>query len=257
MAAQALVLAAAALLFAAVMRKAQRWAAKARARRLLARLELRPNALLTRRPIAFVGGARSVFWNVEHWGFAPRFLAEHGYACAAFDLPWRSPQARATALRRALAEGDESYHLIFDAGERALAEEAAAWRLPQIASITVAKSAKRRAGGSRATSALAAGTAAPRASAADLSPLSANNVYTLELSPPGRRASTLSGRALRAALAAHRAWAAALSAARALGGRPPSFEAPRAEEIALYDESLRLERRLLAHAISLAESELE
>lgn len=237
-------LGAAALAWATVAgaRAAHRWSSRARSRRLLGRLELRPNALLTRWPIAFVGGARSPFWSEDHWGFAPRFLAEHGFECAALDLPWTAPAARARALRTALEESSGAFHLVFDGGAAALAEEAASWHLPQIASVTIARSPARCSG---------------RASAFDLRPPSVNNVYQLEMPPPSRRLAAIEGRVLRAALAAHRSWAAAVAMFDRARGRSPAFEAPRPEEIASYDESLRLERRLLAHAISLAESECE
>ncbi len=78
--------------------------------------ELKPNCLLTRKPVVFVTGPRSIFYFRKYWNAYPEILAEHGYEVFTLPLPWRGKErlsrtrdylARQTALRR-------QYHFICD-----------------------------------------------------------------------------------------------------------------------------------------------
>lgn len=215
----------------------QSWAQRARARRLLARMDLEHNVLLSRWPIAFVSGRRSVFWRSEYWSFAPRYLAEHGFDTFALDLPWAHEERRWTALRAAVDRLPSPCHFLFDSSSDQLANSLARGRHPNVASVTIARSVERSASNARRTK------DAPLASA--LAPTSVP-VYELSVLRPTARIADAPGIAVRASFALHRA---------ALALRKDAPAALRTEEIAAFDESLRVERRFLEHAISLAESD--
>ena len=216
----------------------QSWAQRARARRLLARMELEHNVLLSRWPIAFVSGRRSVFWRTEYWSFAPRYLAEHGFDTFALDLPWAHEERRWSALREAVDRLPSPCHFLFDASSAELANILARGRHPNVASVTIARAATRSA--QRSGSAV---KPAPLVSA--LAP-TAVPVYELSVARPTERVADPSGIVARVTFALHRA---------TLALRKDAPSALRTEEIAVFDESLRVERRFLEHAISLAESD--
>jgi hypothetical protein len=80
---------------------------------LLKQLELRPNCLLTRYPIVFVGGPRSLFRPFDHWNSIPAFLREHGYEVIVLDPPFRK-SLDATSVAHALKELATRAHVIAD-----------------------------------------------------------------------------------------------------------------------------------------------
>lgn len=79
-----------------------------------ATLELRPNCLLTRYPIVFVSGRRSLFYFIHYWNRVPRFLTEHGYQVTEISLPWRNSSRRLETLLARLNEHSGPLHLIAD-----------------------------------------------------------------------------------------------------------------------------------------------
>jgi len=78
--------------------------------------ELTPNCLLTRNPVVFVTGLRSLFYFRKYWNAYPEILAEHGYHVFTMHLPWRGPE-RAIKLSEFLkAQGlaSKKFHFICD-----------------------------------------------------------------------------------------------------------------------------------------------
>lgn len=57
-------------------------------------VRLKPNCLLTRHPIVFVTGPRSLFYFRKYWNAYPEVLAEHGYEVFTLHLPWSGEQRR-------------------------------------------------------------------------------------------------------------------------------------------------------------------
>lgn len=53
-------------------------------------LVLRPNCLLTRRPIYLLTGPRSIFYYRSPWKALHNFLYQHGYKASVFKLPFQS-----------------------------------------------------------------------------------------------------------------------------------------------------------------------
>lgn len=89
-----------------------------RRRRRNLRYELTPNCLLTRWPILFVTGRRSVFYFSRYWNVYPEFLTEHGYEVYTLHLPWSDARERARRFSEFLREHsrqERRYHLVLDA----------------------------------------------------------------------------------------------------------------------------------------------
>ena len=61
-----------------------------------------PNCLITRFPIVFIHGRKSIFYFGNYWNFLPKFLIDHGYEVIDLDLPWRDETARKKELVRLL-----------------------------------------------------------------------------------------------------------------------------------------------------------
>ena len=76
-------------------------------------LELRPNCLLTRYPIAFLSGRRSVFRLLDYWNDVPAYLHEHGYEVLVLD-PVGQGHTRTQSLLNALNALPGPCHLIAD-----------------------------------------------------------------------------------------------------------------------------------------------
>ena len=77
-------------------------------------LALRPNCLLTRRPIYLLTGPRSIFYYQYPWKELHNYLYQHGYKVFVFKLPFHSKVARFDYLNAVLAKLDLS-HVICDA----------------------------------------------------------------------------------------------------------------------------------------------
>ncbi|HEY1079076.1 MAG TPA: hypothetical protein VGE46_03230 [Bdellovibrio sp.] len=89
---------------------------QARARQDLP-FELKPNCLLTRWPILFVAGHRSLFYFKSYWNTYTPFLAEHGYEVFTLHLPWKSPEQRRQRLAQFLEQQESlgrHFHLMMD-----------------------------------------------------------------------------------------------------------------------------------------------
>lgn len=95
------------------------WALLENKKRSLQQLdfELTPNCLMTRHPLVFVTGKRSLFYFAKYWNCLPMYLAEHGYDVFTLTLPWRKTQSRTAQLKNQLShfsKAGEKYHLFFD-----------------------------------------------------------------------------------------------------------------------------------------------
>ncbi|KYG64904.1 hypothetical protein AZI86_11945 [Bdellovibrio bacteriovorus] len=77
--------------------------------------DLKPNCLLTRWPVVFVTGPRSLFYFRRYWNLYPIFLAEHGYEVFTVHLPWRSSAARRKYMQAFLEKHkNKKYHFVMD-----------------------------------------------------------------------------------------------------------------------------------------------
>lgn len=79
--------------------------------------DLKPNCLLSRYPLIFITGHRSLFYFLKYWNQIPDFLAEHGYQVFTLPLPWRNHQQRLNQLRRVLQDFEQrqqKFHFFFD-----------------------------------------------------------------------------------------------------------------------------------------------
>lgn len=77
--------------------------------------ELTPNCLLTRWPVVFVTGPRSLFYFSRYWNLYPVYLAEHGYEVFTVHLPWHSSPARRRRFKEFLqAHKNKKYHFVMD-----------------------------------------------------------------------------------------------------------------------------------------------
>lgn len=105
--------------------------------RRLRNLELKPNCLLTRYPIVFLTGRRSIFYFRNYWNQIPNFLAEHGYEVEILELPWKNDALRSVSAQVLLSRRERPCHLIADSSQMFELETIAALKLPQVMSTTV------------------------------------------------------------------------------------------------------------------------
>ncbi len=80
--------------------------------------ELKPNCLLTRWPLVFVTGPRSLFYFSTYWNLYTVFLAEHGYEVFTLHLPWSNPQDRKARFEEFLKNQETAqkhFHFFMDA----------------------------------------------------------------------------------------------------------------------------------------------
>ncbi len=83
--------------------------------RQIANYKLVPNCLLTRAPLLFITGPRSIFYFKSYWNVYPSYLAEHGYEVYTLQIPWRSNRLASLKKTFSVAEAQSSgYHLILD-----------------------------------------------------------------------------------------------------------------------------------------------
>jgi hypothetical protein len=75
--------------------------------------QLKPNCLLTKRPLKLVSGPRSLFFYRKPWGDLPEVLYEHGYKVEVFHLPFNNSQARQKIFTLRLADLHNS-HVVID-----------------------------------------------------------------------------------------------------------------------------------------------
>ncbi|MGE3758088.1 MAG: hypothetical protein AB7H97_10040 [Pseudobdellovibrionaceae bacterium] len=80
-------------------------------------IELRPNCLLTRYPLVFATGRKSIFYFLAYWNKTPEFLKQHGYEVLEFNLPWRNKAQRKMAwleFAQWLEKENQKCHLLID-----------------------------------------------------------------------------------------------------------------------------------------------
>lgn len=83
----------------------------------LVNFDLKPNCLLTRWPVVFVTGPRSLFYFSRYWNLYPIFLAEHGYEVYTVHLPWHDRghrRARFALFLEQQKNHGRNFHLILD-----------------------------------------------------------------------------------------------------------------------------------------------
>jgi hypothetical protein len=179
-------------------------------------LELKPNCLLTRYPIVFLTGRRSIFYFKNYWNQIPNFLFEHGYEVEILELPWKGDALRSAAAQIKLSRRERPCHLIADSSQLEELEAIVALNLPTVVSATVTTLAK--------VSSVKPDDLKPRAS----------GVQTLVL-PPLKQ---LSIKAIF--LSIHNLMFGKSTAAAEVGANSPA-------------DTFLVERKYLEHAISLAE----
>lgn len=77
-------------------------------------LALRPNCLLTRRPLYFLTGPRSLFYYRNPWKDLHNFLYQHGYKVSVIKLPFQSHSDRKIYLKSFISQMDQA-HFFCDA----------------------------------------------------------------------------------------------------------------------------------------------
>lgn len=77
---------------------------------------LKPNCLLTRKPVVFLTGPRSLFYFRKYWNGYPEVLAEHGYEVFTLPLPWRGEERlrRMQEYLEVQTKLGRKYHFICD-----------------------------------------------------------------------------------------------------------------------------------------------
>lgn len=75
-------------------------------------LVLRPNCLLTRKPLVFVNGARSLFYYEKLGGFMQDYVRAHGYKVLSPVLPFRGVNRHLAFKNWLNSQSEKSFHLI-------------------------------------------------------------------------------------------------------------------------------------------------
>lgn len=102
-------------------------------------LELKPNCLLTRYPMAFISGPRTLFRLFDHWNDIPLYLREHGYEVFVIEPAGRTRLERTESVRVAVSQLETNCHLIADGSLEFELEELARMKMPHVTSLTVVK----------------------------------------------------------------------------------------------------------------------
>ena len=83
-------------------------------------LVLRPNCLLTKYPLVFVSGPRSLFHYSRYAGDLQDYLAAHGYRVFAPVMPFRSRALREIVLKNRLESlSEKNFHFFLSPATRA------------------------------------------------------------------------------------------------------------------------------------------
>jgi hypothetical protein len=77
-------------------------------------LVLRPNCLITRRPIYLLTGPRSIFYYRSPWKALQYYLVEHGYKVFVFKLPFQVKAQRESFLKAMKSKLNQA-HVMCDA----------------------------------------------------------------------------------------------------------------------------------------------
>ena len=101
--------------------------------------ELTPNCLLTRWPVLFVPGQRSLFYYKNYWNLFPEFLAEHGYEVFHLNLPWQNRELQKQKLNQFWQQNSapKKLHLVLTRPDWLELKENLDQHADRIASITV------------------------------------------------------------------------------------------------------------------------
>ncbi|MGZ6469969.1 MAG: hypothetical protein ACXWRZ_02335 [Bdellovibrio sp.] len=73
--------------------------------------------MLTRWPVLFITGHRSIFYFSNYWNIYTSFLAEHGYEVFNLRLPWNNKNLRRQRFAQFLAQQEKQnrhFHIIVD-----------------------------------------------------------------------------------------------------------------------------------------------
>lgn len=79
---------------------------------------LRPNCLMTRYPLVFLTGRRSLFYFLSYWNDIPDYLAQHGFQVQILSLNWNNTRIRTFQIETYLdakSKARERFHLFVDA----------------------------------------------------------------------------------------------------------------------------------------------
>jgi hypothetical protein len=220
--------------------------AKKQRRKLRLRgLELTPNCLLTRYPIAFLSGPRTLFRFLDHWNDVPLYLREHGYEVLIIEPSGRTPKERVEATAKALRENGGRCHLIADASLEADMELIAELGIPTLSSLTVVKNPERKVTGLKSASQISIADLKPRRSAIEVFEIGSPLDFEFDRARP-----SLLELSLRLLLKCHNL---------ALRGRSAAVDAIETAELGLFHSSkqrFKNEERFLNLAVSLAERDL-
>lgn len=96
---------------------------------------LRTNCLLTRSPILFVHGKKSILYFRNYWNLIPIFLIQHGYECSELRLDWKTDETRNKQLLKFLKNSTKTYHIFFDPSSIDQLKFIAKLNIPQIESL--------------------------------------------------------------------------------------------------------------------------
>jgi len=80
-------------------------------------VELTPNCLLTRYPLLFLSGKRSIFYHGNYWNSLPDYLAQHGYEVFNCELKYRDHKKRTEEIRQvfeSLDNQNNKLHVVVD-----------------------------------------------------------------------------------------------------------------------------------------------
>jgi len=76
-------------------------------------MKLRPNCLLTRKPIYLISPNRSIFYYKKPWGLLHNLLYQHGYRVEICHLPFRGTRTRYEVLQKKISHLHNS-HIVID-----------------------------------------------------------------------------------------------------------------------------------------------
>lgn len=76
-------------------------------------MKLRPNCLLTRKPIFLISPHRSIFYYKKPWESLRNLLYQHGYKVEIFHLPFRGTHLRHQFLQKKISQLEHS-HIVID-----------------------------------------------------------------------------------------------------------------------------------------------
>jgi hypothetical protein len=75
---------------------------------------------MTRSPVVFVTGFRSLFYFFSYWNMIPLFLREHGYEVQVWNLPWKDSAEQLRILQMSLRQAPRPVHLFLDSSNEDL-----------------------------------------------------------------------------------------------------------------------------------------